>query len=364
MRQPGTRQKLLLLKTPPPFGGGEILQAHLRDHYAAREGYDIVEVCSKKRDKTNQGALQPWKVAEFVGLWFRIVCRLVRTRPSCFFMNVGKGTPHFLRDSLLLWPCFALGVPVFLELHGAGFPFLGHNRAMTAYARSVLSRIASIRVLGESVVQDLERHGIMTGRVIDNGIEVGTLPALGADGHGSLLPLLFVGTLSPGKGFHTLVETMGLLAGVGLELHCMGIWHSEAFRQQMIDRVKELDLDSRIVFHGLCRGEKKWQTYEACDVLVLPSRSEGQPLVILEAFAYGLAVVATTVGAVADTVPPGHGLLVPPDDVSALVNAIRELANNRRSMNDMGRRNQDLYRQRYAMDVFLRNHEEWLTHVI
>jgi len=67
------RDALLLLKTPPPYGGGEILQAHLRDHYVGREGYVVMELTSSKRDKTNQGAFQLWKTTEFIATWCRTV---------------------------------------------------------------------------------------------------------------------------------------------------------------------------------------------------------------------------------------------------------------------------------------------------
>jgi glycosyltransferase involved in cell wall biosynthesis len=65
--------------------------------------------------------------------------------------------------------------------------------------------------------------------------------------------------------------------------------------------------------------------YEAIDLLVLPSRSEGLPNVILEAISFGVRVVAADVGAVRDVITDRNkGWLVPSGDPNALAAAIIE----------------------------------------
>lgn len=62
-------------------------------------------------------------------------------------------------------------------------------------------------------------------------------------------------------------------------------------------------------------------------VLVMPSRSEGLPMALLEAMAYGMAVVATEVGGIPEVVEDGvEGLLVPAEDPAALAAALNRLA--------------------------------------
>jgi glycosyltransferase involved in cell wall biosynthesis len=62
------------------------------------------------------------------------------------------------------------------------------------------------------------------------------------------------------------------------------------------------------------------------EVMVLPSRAEGQPIAVLEAMAAGLCVISTTVGGIPDLVEDGtSGLLVPPSDIDALSAALRRV---------------------------------------
>jgi len=63
----------------------------------------------------------------------------------------------------------------------------------------------------------------------------------------------------------------------------------------------------------------------ASDIFVLASRFEGYGMALAEAIAHGLPVVSTTAGAIPDTVPAGAGLLVPPDNTTALAQALRRL---------------------------------------
>jgi glycosyltransferase involved in cell wall biosynthesis len=69
--------------------------------------------------------------------------------------------------------------------------------------------------------------------------------------------------------------------------------------------------------------------YAAADLLVLPSRTEAYGMVVIEALARGLPVVAADVGGVTEALGHGAegirpGLLVPPDDAAALAGALRE----------------------------------------
>jgi glycosyltransferase involved in cell wall biosynthesis len=84
-------------------------------------------------------------------------------------------------------------------------------------------------------------------------------------------------------------------------------------------------LGGRVAVLGAVPAERIIELYLASDVFVLASRFEGYGMALAEAIAHGLPVVSTMAGAIPDTVPAGIGVLVPPDDVPALSQALRRL---------------------------------------
>ncbi|HSS32208.1 MAG TPA: glycosyltransferase family 4 protein [Solirubrobacterales bacterium] len=88
-----------------------------------------------------------------------------------------------------------------------------------------------------------------------------------------------------------------------------------------------IEREPRVEWVGWCDAAQKDALLRGSDVFVIPSRSEGLPMALLEGMAYGLAVVATEAGGIPEVVDPGEdGLLVPTEDPAALAEALCSLA--------------------------------------
>ena len=85
------------------------------------------------------------------------------------------------------------------------------------------------------------------------------------------------------------------------------------------------ELAGRTEFLGWLRGRPLDLEYARASLFVLPSRTEGLPLALLEAMWHGVPCIATTVGAVPEVLANGAGALVPPEDVDSLADTIRAL---------------------------------------
>jgi glycosyltransferase involved in cell wall biosynthesis len=128
--------------------------------------------------------------------------------------------------------------------------------------------------------------------------------------------ILYVGNLLPVKGPTILAEAFASLGDLGdVDLVFVGTG-PEAYRINGSGRVRLVGVQPH-------SDIARWMN--ACDLLCLPSLSEGVPNVALEAMACGLPVVASRVGGVPEIIEHGrNGLLTPAGDASALATALRE----------------------------------------
>ena len=140
------------------------------------------------------------------------------------------------------------------------------------------------------------------------------------------LQLLSVGTITPRKGHVLLVDALADLRDLSWQLICIGsLERDPTAAAQLRDRIADHGLQDRITLLGEQPPERLALAFQQAQVFVLPSYHEGYGMVFAEALAHGLPVVSTTAGAIVDTVPAKASLLVPPGDVTALREALRQV---------------------------------------
>ncbi len=146
----------------------------------------------------------------------------------------------------------------------------------------------------------------------------------------------FVGRLSEEKSVDTLIRAMVIVLSEIADVRCM-IVGTGPLESQLRSYCETLNISKWIEFIGY--KENSFEALREMDVFVLPSRSEGCPIVILEAMAMGLPVVATDVGGNPELVVHNQtGLLFPAGDEQKLADAICELINSREKAREMGQK--------------------------
>ncbi len=206
---------------------------------------------------------------------------------------------------------------------------LGADRPDSAGAECEVVRAAASVVTTSRWSRDwlVSSYGVDPGRVhvAHPGVDASN-PATGTRDGGALL---CVGAVTPGKGHDLLLAALEQVAGLPWRCTCVGsLSVAPDFVAQLLRRARETGFDGRFELTGPLSGSELEAAYAEADVLVLASRAETYGMVVTEALARGLPVIAADVGGVPEALGFGAdgtrpGLLVPAGDVAALAEALR-----------------------------------------
>ena len=290
---------------------------------ARRRGCRVVEIPGLVRE------VSPARdFAATVELWrlFR------RRRPAIVHTHTSKA--GFV-GRLAAW---LAGVPVVVH-QPHGHVFYGYwNRPRTA-AFVALERLAAhwtdriVTLTRREVDEHLQRRigrpeqfAVVPSGVPTRAVRAAAPPRAEARAGLGLSPAAFViagvGRLVPVKGFDLLVTALAEVAARVPSTHVVLIG-SGAEQEALRARASELGVADRLHITGSVTDVAA--RLAAADVLAAPSRNEGMGRVLVEAMALGLPVVGTRAGGIAEVIDEECGLLVPPDDASALAEALVEL---------------------------------------
>lgn len=184
------------------------------------------------------------------------------------------------------------------------------------FGRIIFSLADQVVALGEYLVEPLSNY-INTDQslVIPNGIDIERFSPSTCIQHGKeYIKLLYVGRLDPVKGIRYLLEAVAILDNK-FHLSIVG----DGTRKQEYERLcTTLNIRDQVSFEGYQSDVISY--YQSHDLFILPSLSEGQPTVLMEAQACGLPVISTDVGAASALV--GAGTTVPPENAEQLAKII------------------------------------------
>ena len=233
-----------------------------------------------------------------------------------------------------------------------------HSAGQRALKRGELRRADAITAVTNAIVENLVgEYGVRRDhvRVVTNGAD---LPDEEAEAQSAKRwrerylattgkPLWVVaGRLEDQKGHDLLFEALSRVLNRGLDFTLV-VAGDGSRRSWLEHKALSLGLSPRIQFVG--QVEDVGGLLAAADAVLLPSRWEGLPLVLLEAMMRARPIVASNVGGVAEAITDGTtGTLVPPEDVGALADALEMLQRRSDRAIGMGREAAEVARERYT----------------
>jgi glycosyltransferase involved in cell wall biosynthesis len=173
-----------------------------------------------------------------------------------------------------------------------------------------------------------------------------------------------VARLSPEKGLDVLIDAAAKLIAQGRDLRVLLVGDGPE-RSRLVHRAARLGIADRVEFRGDVPHDRVPDVLSEMDIFAMPSREEGFGVAALEASAMQLPVVASDTHGIPDAVEhEGTGILVAPNDVVALANAIACLTGDLTLRERLGRQGRAFVEERYRWQDNAAQMERLYHHLI
>ncbi len=235
--------------------------------------------------------------------------------------------------------------------HGLWFPLLGPLSFRGRVELALLRRGAyhTVVTVDRAAEVALRSRGFPRAVCVPNGVDADEFS--GPQREPAVFRFLFAGRHEPQKGLDVLVEAVSRLRSRGgprFEVVLLGEGSQTAGLRR---RVHDLGLADIVTFAGPLDRPSLVSAYLGASAFVLPSRFEGFPMALMEAWAAGLPVVATSVGGVREVSRENAAILVPPENPDALAEALSSLLADPRLRQDLASTGRHLARERFAWNA-------------
>lgn len=289
----------------------------------------------------------PFPKIGILSFWLNIIKTLKKINPDIIHLQgvvvLGTGFPVLISH-------FLLNKPYVVSFHG----FFLYGKSQSVYQRiispsflfnSIVKHASAIILLTEFMKNQFIAWPDKKIFAVPNGIEASTINYLDRteirdkfsirnDEH----ILLFVGRLNAVKGLIYLVSAMKTIHDNDEFSRLIIIGNDQGQRKILEDLIRKLQLENNISFIEETTHENVFQYMMASDIFILPSLSEGFPLVLLEAMSCGIPIIVSNVGGMSEIIQDNrNGFLIQtkdPEDIAEKVLMLLKDENLRKKISE------------------------------
>jgi glycosyltransferase involved in cell wall biosynthesis len=288
------------------------------------------------------------------------VRKIARADVSAVYIPIAQDFPALFRDLAFILAARLFAKPTVVHLHGGAFgDYYGSRSRPTRRMLDAAFRGVDIGIVLTDRLRPALECVLPSSRVVvvPNGVDIPQSPGRVEGSEDGRIRVVFLSSLLPSKGVFVYLEALaqarkGQPGMVGI---VAGPWPSPEVRDAALEKVHGLGLKDDVEFVGPVHGGEKSALLLSADILCLPSYYplEGQPLVVIEAMAASLPVVATAWRGISDTVVDGEtGLLVETPSPKLVAEKLSYLAENPEERTRMGAAGRRRYEQLYTQRAF------------
>ena len=343
---------------PPPVGGGEKMMQLLLNSQKINREFNIKHIdISDHRGNWNR------EKADFINIYIALKSAILtwinvmKFSPDLIYFSIARNKTGIIRDFILILLPLLQKKKIIAHLHGSYFydfykqsPYI-IKKIIDFLIPKLTGAVVHTPRLKYNFSYWLNMNKIFC---VPNGIP-DPVEKFQAKKIQSPVILLYMGNLNKSKGYQIFIESIKLLVNQNYFVKGIlaGEWASASEQNYGLSLVKDFNLEENIKFVGMVKGQKKTDIFNKAHIFVLPSFAEGQPLVLLEAMAYGFPIIATDKGAIRDCVLDGENGIIVERNSYKIAESVKYLIDNPQIYKKMSLKSRKLYKDNFTEKHFI-----------
>jgi len=358
---------LFIGRFPTPVHGAALMNENYFNTLNKDKNFDIRKIKINDSESLDElGKINLRKFFGFFRAYFRTIKELLFFKPNLIYFEIAPKGFAFYRDSMFVLLCKLFRRKIIFQLHAKGVSSSIKNLLAKKYYRQVFhnSKVILLSWLLYSDVEDVINKNQI--EIISNGIK----DELTEKRFGEIIKkrnqnkksiLLFLSNMIESKGSFDVLKICNELKKRKKNFECLfvGDFQDNEFEKNFFKELKELNLEKHCKYLGSKYNKEKFKILEKTNYLIFPTRyfEECFPLVILEAFMFGIPVLSYNNGAVKEIILKDYlGFVAEQGDWKKLAEQIKKRLNKKE--------NPKKVREYFKKNYLLRKSEEKLKKIL
>lgn len=346
----------------PPVHGVSVMNDFVANSELIKKNYDysIVNLTTATAIE-DIGKPAVGKYLKFLGILINTLLKLLTRKYCCAYLTLSPVGFAFTKDAIVVQLIKLFKVPVVLHLHGKGIHkaiAVGGDKSLQRYNK--VFKDTFVITLSEGLKQDIGAiSSFKKCFVVNNGIPQPV--KLNSPSKTDRVHILMLSNLIRSKGAMDLLKAVKILVDDhvdGFNVTFAGAWSELDFMYEFRAFINDNNLAKYVSLPGPVYGDEKREAFTTSDIFVLPTyyANECFPLTILEAMSYGLPVVTTSEGAIAEIIDHKKtGFLVPAQNPAGIAQVLKLLIRDKELRSMIGINALDKFNRHYRLDIFEKN---------
>lgn len=335
---------LLISPLPSPAGGiATWTESYLKSEIIKKQNVKVINtsvIGDRINSFKNKKILE--EIKRNISIYIKLSKTLKKNKFDVAHLNTSCSKTGMIRDLLCARKIKKAGYKLILQCH-CNIPSMLNDNFSTWLFKKLVNNSDSVLVINadsnQYVNKVLKRENIIVSNFIDYKIINDSSLKYISD---EIKTIIFVGHVTKSKGCNEVIEVAKVFPNINFRL--VG---------NLSKSYKNIHCSENVKFIGEVSKDNVLLEMKKADLLLFPSHTEGFPLVVLEAMAYGLPIISTSVGAIPEMIEKNGGVLIDVGDVPAIISAVNEIQDPsiRRQMSTW---NQNKIRSCYSTEVVLK----------